>query len=181
MSVHSLATSAAKEEGENFCSPLHLPVLFLSPPPPSSRRLFHPLFSFSFFFHRLLLPMAHSASFPSNHDSVCGLLHSGQILPAVFLWCCGHWCVLCAPARIFRQLSSTPYSSGAASLWIFYCFVFSLYFRVFVIVLVVGLRTRIMLMASSREGNSLGVDLLLILEKWASFAPKGVCINRSIL
>jgi hypothetical protein len=38
-----------------------------------------------------------------------------------------------------------------------------------------------MLLASGREGNSLGVGLLLIPGKWASFAPEGVCVSRSIL
>ena len=38
-----------------------------------------------------------------------------------------------------------------------------------------------MLIAFSREGNGLGVGVLLILEKWFPVPPEGVCVSKSAL
>jgi hypothetical protein len=38
-----------------------------------------------------------------------------------------------------------------------------------------------MLLVFSREGNSLGVGVLLIPEKWLSVPSEGVCVSRSVL
>jgi hypothetical protein len=38
-----------------------------------------------------------------------------------------------------------------------------------------------MLLAFNREGNGLGVGVLLMPGKWLSVPPEGVCVSRSIM
>jgi hypothetical protein len=38
-----------------------------------------------------------------------------------------------------------------------------------------------MLLAFSREGNGLCVDVLLMPGKWLPMPPEGVCVSRSVL
>jgi hypothetical protein len=48
-------------------------------------------------------------------------------------------------------------------------------------VLDVGLMTSIMLMAFNREGNNLGVGVLLMPIKWLLVPSEGVCVSRFVL
>jgi hypothetical protein len=72
---------------------------------------------------------------------------------------------------------SHPLVFDVKMLNIYYLKNFCFYFMV----LVVGLRTSIMLMAFSREGNSLGVGILLMPRKWLLVPLEGVCISRFVL
>jgi hypothetical protein len=38
-----------------------------------------------------------------------------------------------------------------------------------------------MLLAFNREGNGLGVSVLLMSGKWLSVPPEGVCVSRSVM
>jgi hypothetical protein len=48
-------------------------------------------------------------------------------------------------------------------------------------VLAVGLRMSIMLMAFNRERNNLGVGVLLMPRKWLLVPSEGVCVSRFVL
>jgi myo-inositol-hexaphosphate 3-phosphohydrolase len=54
-------------------------------------------------------------------------------------------------------------------------------FCFYLMVLAVGLRTSIMLIAFSREGNNLGVGVLLIPRKWLFVPSEGVCVSRFVI